>query len=91
MNGRYWYGRVSASPGKHGEGDLRVEFEGKAPTHAESLAMLGFKLIAEDRYNKPGQLGRRMLLNFVRELEEAKTVAEVAAVAHRCQSTIRTT
>ncbi len=58
MNG---YGRVKIEAGKHGLGDYRVSISGIAPTLAELIYMVGWMLKAEDRYNRPGQLGGALL------------------------------
>lgn len=80
--------RVRVRPGKHGPGDYRVELGGIAPTHAETVYMVGAKLIAEDRYAAPGNLGRYFLWRFLDALLTAKSFDDVAAVAADCQSTI---
>lgn len=52
------YRRVRAYPGKHPNGDLRVEFSGGAPTHGELAALCALVCMAEDRYEKTGGKGR---------------------------------
>lgn len=83
------YKRAAAeNPGKHGVRDWRVLFGDDAPTHSETLFMLGMKLIAEDRYDRPGNRGRYELWYWVDLLLLAKTPEAVWEIADACQKDI---
>lgn len=80
------YKRAAATtPGKHGDRDWRVTIADVAPTHSETVFMLGMKLIAEDRYDQPWHLGRMMLWQYVEALLTAQSPAEVSNIANSCQ------
>jgi hypothetical protein len=81
------FGRAKASPGKHGDGDFRVELSGIAPAHAEMVFILGMCLISEDRYKSPA-LGRYMLWQFIDLLASAKTPERVIEIAQDCQESV---
>jgi hypothetical protein len=83
------YKRAAAeNPAKHGPLDWRVTVGDVAPTHSETLFMLGMKLIAEDRYNRPGNLGRYALWYWVDQLLLAKTPERVAEIAAACDDAV---
>jgi hypothetical protein len=85
------YKRAAAeNPGKHGPLDWKVSIADVAPTHSETLFMLGMKLIAEDRYDRPGQLGRYALWYWVDLLLSAKTPEAVVEIAVACQASVET-
>ncbi len=77
---------AAQNPGKHGAADWRVTLDGNPPEHAELIFMLGMVLIAEDRYNAPGNLGRYMLWQFVDLLTHAKTPERVLEIAADCHA-----
>lgn len=81
---------VATSPGKHGPLDWRVEYNGSAPRHAEVVFMVGMLLLAEERYNAPGQDGRLRLWYFLdRLLFACKHGPDaVLAVADDCQESV---
>lgn len=84
------WGRVSfIHPGKHGMNDLRVEFNGSAPTLAEMLTLVWGHFRAEDRYADPHQEGRGMLKRLIDELYRARTWAEARPTVERCDSSIQ--
>ena len=77
---------AATNPGKHGDKDWRVDFDGRSPRIAELLFMLGMFMIAEDRYDKPWQQGRYRLWYYARQLVHCQTpddVVGVAEAAHR--------
>jgi hypothetical protein len=77
------------NPGKHGEKDWRVTFNGVAVEHAEMIAMVGFLLLAEDRYDAPGQRGRYLLWSFLdRLLINGKTPEAILDIAGECKGDI---
>lgn len=81
------FGRaVAASPGKHGPDDWRVEIGRVAPTHGEVVFIVGMLLLAEDRYNRPGELGRTLLWYFLDRLLAAKSPEAVLAIAEDCHA-----
>ncbi len=78
------YGRVTYEhPGKHGTKDIKVEFAGKAPTHAETLAILWGLFHAEDRYDEEWHEGRAMLKRFVDAVYDARTFADAKEIISR--------
>lgn len=78
--------RASAeNPGKHGARDWRVTFDGKAPTHSEIVFMVGFLLMAEDRYPK---FGRYQLWYFLDRLWSAKSAARISELADEVDATV---
>lgn len=77
------HGRASARPGKHGPGDYRAEFGRMAPTLGESVFVLGFKLLAEDRYNRPNHHRRHGYLSFLREVACADSPEKIVEIAQR--------
>lgn len=83
------YKRAAAeNPGKHGTRDWKVTFADAAPTHSETIFMLGMKLIAEDRYDAPRHLGRYLLWQYVDFLQSAKTPTQVLEIAAACQAEV---
>lgn len=75
-------------PGKHGDGDLRVNFNDAAPSHAELLAILWGILRAEDRYDEPWQDGRAMLWRLAEEIYAAPSWAEARLVIERAARSV---
>ena len=71
------YGRCRATnPGKHGDKDWRVDFNGHSPTIHELVFMVGMFVLAEDRYdgvkrNGQPQDGRYRLWYYMRDLVHA--------------------
>ena len=60
------YKRVAVEPGKHGENDRRVTFNGTAPTAGEVVAMVAGLLEAEDRYSGKHHHGRDLFYSYLR-------------------------
>jgi hypothetical protein len=84
---RWEFGRaVVSTPGKHGDRDYRAEIRGVAPTLGEFALLLGGKLMAEDRYNRPGQYGRHLYLGYLREVAQAAAMDDVVEIAERAQA-----
>jgi hypothetical protein len=85
------FGRVRVlNPGKHGDRDWRVEFNGAAPTHAELMFMLGFLFLAEDRYDQPGQKARFWLWSFAHRLAfHGRTPEHIRAIASEIAETMK--
>lgn len=83
------YKRASAeNPGKHGPRDWRVAIGEVAPTHSETVFMLGMKLLAEDRYSEPWQQGRYLLWHYIDLLLMAKTPQQVLEIAEGVQAEV---
>lgn len=83
------YKRAAAeNPGKHGALDWKVTIDDLAPTHSETIFMLGMKLIAEDRYNAPWHRGRYLIWHYIDLLLTAKTPEEVVDIAEGCQAEV---
>lgn len=78
------YGRATAeNPGKHGPRDWRVALNDVAPTHGEMAFMLGFILLAEDRYPEQ-DLGRGMLNAHLNAMRVAFSEDRILEIASRC-------
>lgn len=78
--------RVSVYPGKHGEGDKRVEFNGAAPTHSETVYMLGHKALAERRYRSNGH---DWLKYYALAAMEATSEGEILRIANIVDQSIK--
>jgi hypothetical protein len=83
------YGRVSYLwPGKHGDGDIRVEFCGKAPSHAEFLTIAWGLARSEDRYSAEHECGRWWLKQLLDEIWKAGTWTEAKPIIERAQKSV---
>lgn len=76
---------IVETPGKHGPRDYRAALKGLAPTLGEYALLLGGKLMAEDRYDRPGQYGRHLYLGYLREVAQATTMDVVLGIAERAE------
>lgn len=84
---RQAHGRVSyVWWGKHGIGDIRVEFDGEPPTFAEFLTLAWGLARSEDRYVR-GK-GRRMLKELVDEIWRARDWSEAKPIIERAQRSV---
>lgn len=81
----YRYRRCVAEPGKHGALDYRVTFDGAAPCHSEVVFMVGFLLLAEDRYNGRNDIGRGILLHFLDRVITRFEPEQVLDVTRKCE------
>lgn len=86
------HGRATVrSPGKYGENDYRAEVTGRCPialTLGEYALLLGGKLLAEDRFDKPWQQGRFLYLAHLRNVALAESMDDVRDVAERAQAEV---
>jgi hypothetical protein len=76
---------IVTTPGKHGPRDYRATIRGIAPTLGEYALLLGGKLMAEDRYDRPGQHGRHLYLGYLREVAQAAAMDDIVRIAERCE------
>ncbi len=78
--------RVTAThPGKHGEKDIRAEFNGNYPTASETLALVWLHFKAEDRYDEHWQDGRARFKRWIDEVYQAQTRLDALGVIKRCE------
>ena len=77
---------TAVNPGKHGPLDWRVTFNGEAPTHSEAVFMVGFLLLAEDRYNGRNDIGRGILLHFLERVGTRHEPDGILDVVAKCEA-----